>query len=158
MIEIKWKPLIPSSSSVLCISNYNEQHAYIAIVDLKTRRKNIIKTFKNTNRPTFLCQIDFWNLLVGTEGGYIEHWNIESETLEVTYDAHVGSELGISSIVELKTQSDLLWTNTAVEKRNPDIKRLIATSALGQPEFRIWIFDMELRRLCPHIKIETSFN
>ena len=79
MIELRYKLQNQSSSTVLCFSNYNEQQILIAIVDLKTRRKNIIKTFKNQRRPTTLFQIDENNLLVGTEGGLIEHWQIDTE-------------------------------------------------------------------------------
>lgn len=81
MIELKFTLQNQSSSTVLCFSNYNDQQILIAIVDLKTRRKNIIKTFKNQRRPTHLLQIDESNLLVGTEGGKIEHWGVESEQL-----------------------------------------------------------------------------
>jgi hypothetical protein len=75
----------------------------LAIVDLKTRRKNIIKTFKNQRRPTFLFQIDEQNLLVGTEGGLIEHWSIETDSLMNTFEAHTASEEGISYILDLKS-------------------------------------------------------
>lgn len=54
MIELKFTLQNQSSSTVLCFSNYNDQQILIAIVDLKTRRKNIIKTFKNQRRPTVL--------------------------------------------------------------------------------------------------------
>jgi hypothetical protein len=47
MIELKWKPgVIQTSSTVLSISNYNDNQVIIVVIDLKTRRKNIIKTFK----------------------------------------------------------------------------------------------------------------
>ena len=79
MIELRYRLQNQNSSTVLCFSNYNESQILLAIVDLKTRRKNIIKTFKNQRRPTYLHQIDESNLLVGTEGGMIEHWSIESD-------------------------------------------------------------------------------
>ena len=88
---------------MLCFSNYNECQILLAIVDLKTRRKNIIKTFKNQRRPTYMLQIDEANLLVGTEGGFIEHWSIENDSLVSTFEAHTESQEGISSIIELKT-------------------------------------------------------
>jgi hypothetical protein len=47
MIELRYKLQNQASSTVLCFSNYNESQILLAIVDLKTRRKNIIKTFKN---------------------------------------------------------------------------------------------------------------
>ena len=42
-------------------------------------------------------------MLIGTEGGIIEHWSIETEALINTYNAHSNSEEGVSSIIELKT-------------------------------------------------------
>ena len=54
MLELRYKLQNQSSSTVLCFSNYNESQIILAIVDLKTRRKNIIKTFKNQRRPTFI--------------------------------------------------------------------------------------------------------
>jgi hypothetical protein len=80
----------------------------IATVDLKTRRKIIIKTFKNEHRPTFLYQIDEDYILVGTEGGFLEYWS-KDEVLGDSIQAHPESQDGISSIIELKTQSELLW-------------------------------------------------
>lgn len=54
MIELRYKLQNQASSTVLCFSNYNESQILLAIVDLKTRRKHIIKTFKNQKRPTYL--------------------------------------------------------------------------------------------------------
>ena len=77
MIEIKWNhSVIQSSATVLCFSVYKESIVNIAIVDLKTRRKNNVKQFKLSNKPTYLYQIDENNILVGTEGGKIEHWQV----------------------------------------------------------------------------------
>jgi len=48
MIEVEYSagaPIIPSAF-ILCFSNYNESFVKIAIIDLKTRRKNVVKTFK----------------------------------------------------------------------------------------------------------------
>jgi len=43
-------------------------------------------------------------LLVGTEGGKIEHWKIDGEgELIKTYDAHPESTAGISEIIEIKS-------------------------------------------------------
>ena len=88
MIELRYKLLNQSSSTVLCFSSYNEQQILIAVVDLKTRRKHILKTYKNQRKPTFLFQIDENNLLIGTEGGMIEHWSIEKDQLVTAYEAH----------------------------------------------------------------------
>lgn len=52
MIEIKWKELIPSSSTMLCMTNYTEKLTIICNVDLKTRRRVLTMTFKNNKAPT----------------------------------------------------------------------------------------------------------
>ncbi len=109
MIELRYRLQNQSSSTVLCFSNYNESQIIIAIVDLKTRRKNIIKTFRNQRRPTYMHQIDESNLLVGTEGGFIEHWSIDTDQLMSTFEAHTTSDEGVSSIIELKSDNYLLW-------------------------------------------------
>lgn len=76
MIELIFDLKNQPSSTVLCFSNYNDKSIIIAVVDLKTRRKHIMKSYRSENRPTFLYQINEYNLLVGTEGGKIEHWSI----------------------------------------------------------------------------------
>jgi hypothetical protein len=48
-------------------------------------------------------QIDESNLLVGTEGGLIEHWSIDSDQLMNTFEAHTTSDEGVSSIIELSS-------------------------------------------------------
>lgn len=156
MIELRYKLQNQSSSTVLCFSNYNDCQILLAIVDLKTRRKNIIKTFKNQRRPTYLYQIDESNLLVGTEGGMIEHWSIETDQLVNTFAAHNTSDEGVSYILELQTDSYLLWGD---QKRAED-KSLIATSSLGTPDFRIWLMHLQdgyQLSLTPHMRVETSF-
>jgi hypothetical protein len=55
-------------------SNYREAFVMIAVIDLKTSRMNKLKTFKLSAKPTKMYQIDENNILVGTEGGKIEHW------------------------------------------------------------------------------------
>jgi len=53
MIELKWKFAISSSSTtVLCYFNFNAQRTFIATMELKTKRKIIIKTFNNQRSPT----------------------------------------------------------------------------------------------------------
>ena len=54
MIEIKWRPLIQSSSTMLCMSNYTERLTIICNVDLKTRRRVLSWTVKNNRPPTAL--------------------------------------------------------------------------------------------------------
>ncbi len=106
MIELEWGK-ISSSSTILCISNYEEKHVIVAIVDLKTRKKNILKTFNNKDNPTFLFQLNKSCLLVGTCGGCIELWNLDTDTLMDTYEAHK-SEKGVSNIIALNDASNLI--------------------------------------------------
>lgn len=141
---------------MLCFSNYNESQILIAIVDLKTRRKNIIKVFSTQNRPTVLHQVDEANLLVGTEGGFVEHWSIENDSIANTFEAHTTSPEGVSSIVELKSESYLIWG----QQERTEGSSLIATASLGSPDFRIWLMQVAegcQLTLTPHMKIETSF-
>jgi hypothetical protein len=157
MIELRYKLQNQASSTVLCFSNYNESQILLAIVDLKTRRKNIIKTFKNQKRPTYLFQIDEQNLLIGTEGGLVEHWSIETDSLMNTFEAHTASEEGISYILELKSQSYLLWG----EQERAEGMSLLATASLGTTEFRIWLMQLSdgcQLSLTPHMKVDTSFG
>ena len=142
---------------MLCFSNYNEQQILIAIVDLKTRRKNIIKTLKTQRKPTFLFQVDEAHLFVGTEGGKIEHWLIESEALTDVFDAHAKSEEGVSAIIPLKTRNYLVWGACQDEMAASE---LVATASLGSSEIRVWTLKVlqEALSLTPHIRIETSMS
>jgi len=90
---------------------------------------------------------------VGTEGGKIEHWLIESETLVNVYEAHAKSEEGVSAILMLKTKNYLVWGNFQEEGSD-----LVATASLGSPEIRIWLLKVlqDSVSLTPHIRIETS--
>ena len=100
MIEFKWKGLISQSSAMLCISNFNEKLILFINIDIKSRMKDIKKEIKTQNRPTFLHQINEDFLIVGTDVGKLELWNIEeSDEPRKVYDAHAGSEFGISSII-----------------------------------------------------------
>jgi hypothetical protein len=109
MIELIFELKNQPSSTVLCFSNFNDKSIIIAVVDLKTRRKHIMKSYRSENRPTYLFQINENNLLVGTEGGKIEHWSIQNNAISHTYEAHPNTTEGVSSIIELKTSSQLLW-------------------------------------------------
>ena len=82
-------------------SNYREAFVMIAVIDLKTSRMNKLKTFKLSAKPTKMYQIDENNILVGTEGGKIEHWQIDTSECKKIYDAHPESSEGISAIHEL---------------------------------------------------------
>ena len=127
----------------------------IAIVDLKTRRKNNVKQFKLANKPTKLYQIDENNILVGTEGGKIEHWQVDEQVCKKIYDAHPESAEGISSILELKTKSELLRGEMWNEDVEPEFK-LIATASRGAKEFRLWKLSIMYQTLHPYLKIETT--
>ena len=87
------------------MSNWTEKKTIICEVELKTRKRVLKKTFSNNCQPTCLFQIDEDFLLVGTEGGKIEVWNIEEEKIAKTIDAHPESLKGVSSMVELKDPS-----------------------------------------------------
>lgn len=81
MIEYTFKnpknsQLLPSAT-ILVISSFNEQHVIVAVVDLKTRKKSIKFNLKNKRRPNFLFQLDDFNLLVGTEEGFMEQWHFD---------------------------------------------------------------------------------
>jgi len=56
MIELKeWTDsVIQHSAFVLCFSNYRESFVNIASVDIKTRRKTLLKRFNLSNPPTKL--------------------------------------------------------------------------------------------------------
>lgn len=163
MIELKWKQTLQTSSTVLCFSNYNQQQVIVATVDLKTRRKNIVKTLKNQQKPTFLYQIDENYLLVGTEKGFIEYWALSgqsSEQLVSVIEAHPESEEGISSLIELKSKSDLMWgyDMDSEERKDTSIYRLFATAAYSSNIIRLWILQVKNQNFMSHIKIETSMN
>jgi len=101
-------------------------------------------------------QIDESNLLVGTEGGFIEHWSIELDQLMNTFEAHTTSDEGVSSIIQLSSQSYLLWG----DQEKTDGTSLLASSSLGTPDFRIWCMTLSegsQMTLTPHMRIETSF-
>jgi hypothetical protein len=47
MIELKWKGLQLSSSTMMCMSNWTERLTIVAEVELKTRKRTLKKTYKN---------------------------------------------------------------------------------------------------------------
>ena len=49
----------------------------VAVVDLKSRKKSIKYNLKTKRKPNYLFQIDDFNLLVGTEEGFIEQWEFD---------------------------------------------------------------------------------
>lgn len=156
MIEIKWnQSVIQSSATALCFSVYKESLVNIAIVDLKTRRKNNVRQFKLTNKPTKLFQIDENNMLIGTEGGKIEHWTIDESVCKKIYDAHPESNEGISAIIKLKSKSELLRGEIWQEDVEPEFD-LVATASFGAKEFRLWKLSIAYKTLHPYLKIETT--
>lgn len=96
-------------------------------------------------------------MLIGTEGGKIEHWSIEKECCENVYDAHPESPEGISQILEIKSSSDLLIGEPDVEAFKADFK-LIATASSGAKEFRLWKLRKSTVQLFPYLKIETTIE
>jgi hypothetical protein len=70
-----------------------------------------------------------------------------------SYDAHPESDAGISAIIELKTQSELLRGQGS----GSDFK-LIATASEGAKEFRLWKLEMSTSTLHPYLKIETTLS
>lgn len=158
MIEIKWnQSVLQSSATVLMFSNYKEAFVFIAMIDLKTSRMNKLKTFKLTNKPTKLYQVDENNILVGTEGGKIEHWVIDESVCKKIYDAHPESSEGISSILELKSKSALLRGEVYDDDAPPTFK-LIATASRGAKEFRLWKLNLATAAIEPYLKIETTIT
>jgi len=109
-----------------------------------------MKKFNLANAPTRIYQIDENNMLIGTEGGKIEHWIVDESKCKKVYNAHPESDAGISAIIELSTTSELLRGKT------PGNFKLIATSSEGAKEFRIW--KLQDNELMPYLKIETTFS
>ena len=106
----------------------------ICNVDLKSRRRTIIHTIKNKQNPTCVKQIDDNYLAIGTKGGVVEIWDLESGYLKEIFDTHSESEDGISDIIILKEPSNLICANHPTSK-------LVLTAALDKPEFKIWRWD-----------------
>ena len=98
-------------------------------------------------------------MLVGTESGSFEIWNVdasvENPTLKQVVAAHENCEQGISSIVELKNPSHLIIGDKANEG-----DRFLVSSACDRPELLIWRLgekDGEIK-LTVHIRIATTFD
>jgi len=161
MIEFVFKNsknsnLLPSAT-IIVISSFNEQHVIVAVVDLKSRKKNIKFNLKTKRKPNFLFQLDDFNLLVGTEEGFIEQWEFDFQLnqnlLKTEIQAHSGSQEGISSIIEVDTSSQLIRGS-----KETDSFSLIATACWNVNEFRIWKYNLESRSLSKHIKVDSSLD
>jgi len=137
MIELKTSALIQSSSTMLAVSCFNNKQVLICNVDIKTRTKKIIRTIDNKQNPTFLYQIDENHLLVGTFGGKFEIWNIDPEqetpTIKQVFDAHPGSQKGISQILKLENPSPMIIGDKASEDCH-----FLVSAAADKPEILIW--------------------
>lgn len=96
-------------------------------------------------------------MLFGTEGGKIEHWKIDDAACQKIYDAHPESNAGISSIIEIKSESPLLRGEPSKDAA-PDSFKLIATASAGAKEFRLWHLIKETCELKPYLKIETTIE
>lgn len=148
MIELTgWtQTVIQSSATVLCFANYREAFVNISSIDMKTRRKQNLKTFHLNAKPTKIFQIDDNNMLFGTEGGKIEHWKIDEGACQKIYDAHPESEAGISSIIEIQSKSPLLRGEEYKEGEAQEF-RLLATASSGAKEFRLWRLNNATKEL-----------
>lgn len=158
MIEIKWnQTVLQESSTILCFANYREAFVNIACIDLKTQRKNYLKTLNLNASPTKIFQIDENNMLFGTEGGMIEHWRISDASCVKIYHAHPESPAGISAILQIKSRSPLLRGEPFKDAPDDSFK-LIATSSFGAKEFRLWHLLTANCELQPYLKIETTIE
>lgn len=149
--------MIQESSTILCFANYREAFVHIAVIDLKTQRKNYLKTLNLNASPTKIFQIDENNMLFGTEGGKIEHWKIDDATCVKIYDAHPESTSGISEIVEIKSESSLL-RGEPHKGAAADSFKLLATSSFGDKNFRLWHLMKDTCELKGYLRIETSIE
>lgn len=108
MIEVIWSGMQQTSTALLCATNNIEKQSLLCTVGLKNQQKTIIKTYKNENAPTAVFQAADSMLFIGTEGGKIECWSLETDEIVITINAHDDSTQGISQIVELKNPGPLI--------------------------------------------------
>jgi len=74
-----------------------------------------------------------------------------------TFEAHTASEEGISYILDIKSQSYLLWG----DQERSEGTSLLGTASLGTTEFRIWLMQLSdgcQLSLTPHMRVDTSFG
>ena len=162
MIELDTKAIIQTSSTILAVSCFNNKQVLICNVDIKTRSKSIRHKIDNKHNPTFLYQIDQNHLLVGTLNGKFEVWNIdpnqEAPTIKQVFDAHPGSEQGVSQILCLKDPSPMIIG----DKGGEGCQFLVSTAA-DKPEILIWRLQVtpqatQTINMKVHIQIKTSFT
>ena len=137
MIELHTKALLQTSSTILAVSCFKASIVLIVNVDIKTRSKTIRHKIENKSSPTFLYQIDEDHLLVGTQGGKFEVWNIdpyqERPQIKQVFDAHPGSETGVSQILRLVDPSPMITGDKASET-----SQFLVSTAADKPEILIW--------------------
>lgn len=159
MIEIKWnQTAIQESSTILCFANYREAFVNIVCIDIKSQRKQNLKTLNLNASPTKIFQINENNMLFGTEGGKIEHWQIYDDAgCQKIHDAHPESPAGISAILEIQSKSPLLRGEPSKDAAEDSFK-LIATASQGSEIFRLWHLINATCELIPYLKIETTIK
>ena len=159
MIELKGYSYVQtqSSAAILCFTNYNQSFCSIISFDIKLRRKQTIKQFNVSGKPTKLFQLDKDNILVGLEGGKIEHLRVDQDNAVKVIDAHPEAEsAGISVITELKSKSPLLRNALPDESGDPNFRVLVTASA-GSKILKLWKVDKNFN-ITPYFKIETSID
>jgi hypothetical protein len=101
-------------------------------------------------------------LLVGTLGGKFEIWNIDPNqqqpTIKQVFDAHPGSQQGVSQIMRLVDPSPMIIG----DKGGENCQFLVSTAA-DKPEILIWRLQVtpnatQVINMKVHIQIKTSFT
>jgi hypothetical protein len=78
-------------------------------------------------------------------------WNIEQDKIAKYFEAHADSELGLSTIVELKEPSYLLRGERT--EADPNV-RYVITACFDCPEFKIW----KMKTRGQHDRPEFNFH
>ena len=137
MIELHTKALLQTSATILAVSCFHESQVLICNVDIKTRGKTIKSKIDNKQSPTYLYQIDEDHLLVGTLGGKFEVWNIDPNqqqpVIKQVFDAHPGSEQGVSQILCLQDPSPMI-----IGDKGGENCQFLVSAAADKPEILIW--------------------
>ena len=156
---------------MLAVSCFKEKQVIIVNVDIKTRSKTIKQTFQTEHSPTYLYQIDVDHMLVGTQAGSFEIWNIdasiEKPEMKQVIVAHEGSAEGISSIVELgkgavdENGNSLLEPSPLITGESEGSSdRFLVSSSRDRPEILIWRLSQKdgQIKMTIHIRISTTFD
>lgn len=157
MIELSTRSPATTSSTLLAVSCFNEKQVIIAKLDIKTRSRQLLKTFKMGYNPTFLYQIDEDNMLVGTIQGSFEIWNIKTEEAQMTLviNAHPNTSHGISNVIKLDNPSPMITGDSLTEETD-----ILVSTAGDQENILIWRLTRgdEKITLNSYININTSFS